>query len=66
MLGARRAHPLHGAVIDEQHRSRIGAAPPLRAGAILTSGVVAFLSKSEGYVAPVGAGDAETDEPGSV
>ena len=49
MLGARRAHPLHGAVIDEQRRSRIGAAPPLRAGAIVTSGVVAPLSKSEGY-----------------
>ena len=49
MQGARREHPLYGAVTDEQRRSRPGAAPPLRAGALLTSGFVARQSQSESY-----------------
>jgi len=49
MQGARREHPRFGAVTDEQRRSRPGAAPPRRAGAISLSGFVSPQSQSPGY-----------------
>jgi len=49
MQDARREHPRFGAVTDEQRRSRPGAAPPRRAGAISFSGFVSPQSQSPDY-----------------